>query len=106
MNPHYDETLGDIRKDFLRTESPKILFIVNGILAAVYFYILTFVFPIGNPTLFYLLIAGEIFHMWQVFTFLYTVWETSYMPPRPTGYTPPGVDVFITVAGEPTELVR
>lgn len=105
MNPYYDTTIGDMKSDFLRTDSPKILFIGNCILAAGYFLLLTFYFPIGNPTLFYLLIAGEVFHMWQVFTFLYTVWDTSYQAPQYSDYSP-AVDVFITVAGEPEELVR
>ncbi|MBI2410063.1 glycosyltransferase [Candidatus Kaiserbacteria bacterium] len=105
MNPYYDEAIGDARKDFLRTDSPKTLFIGNGILAAVYFLVLAFVFPVGNPVLFFLLVVGEIFHMWQVFTFLYTVWDTGYQSPAYRGYAPE-VDVFITIAGEPVELVR
>lgn len=105
MNPYYDTSIGDMKRDFLRTDSPKILFIVNCILAAAYFLLLAFYFPIGDRTLFYLLIAGEVFHMWQVFTFLYTVWDTSYDAPKYADYAP-GVDVFITVAGEPVELVR
>lgn len=105
MNPHYDTVIGDMKKDFLRTDSPKILFIANCILATAYFLLLTFYFPVGNRTLFFLLIAGEVFHMWQVFTFLYTVWDTSFEAKKYDGYAP-GVDVFITVAGEPVELVR
>jgi cellulose synthase (UDP-forming) len=105
MNPHYDTTIGDIKRDFLRTDSPKILFIGNCILAVVYFSLLAFYSPVGNPTLFYLLIAGEVFHMWQVFTFIYTVWDTGYEAKKYLDYAPP-VDVFITVAGEPIELVR
>jgi cellulose synthase (UDP-forming) len=104
MNPHYD-TVDDMKKDFLETDSPKALFLVNGVLALVYFCLLAFYFPIGNPTLFTLLILGEIFHMWQVFTFLYTVWDTSYEAKKYPAYAPP-VDVFITVAGEPVELVQ
>ncbi|MDB5244755.1 MAG: hypothetical protein JWN18_625 [Parcubacteria group bacterium] len=105
MNPHYHENLGDSKKDFLRTDAPKSFFLLNAGLAVLYFAVLAFFFPIGNPTLFYLLIAGEVFHMWQVFTFLYTVWDTGFQRPVYVNYTP-GVDVFITVAGEPTDLVR
>jgi cellulose synthase (UDP-forming) len=105
MNPHYDETGVDIKRDFLNTQTPRALFVVNMILACAYFFVLTFMFPIGNPVLFALLIAGEIFHMWQVFTFLYTVWDTEYQLPAKMGFAPP-VDVFITVAGEPVELVE
>lgn len=106
MHSHYDTTIGDIRKDFLRTDSPKALLVINVVLALAYFAVLTFFFPVGNPILFGLLIAGEVFHLWQVFTFIYTVWDTEYLPTIPQGYTPPPVDVFITVAGEPIELVR
>lgn len=105
MNPHYHETLGTIRKDFLNTDAPKSLLVGNAVLALLYFGVLAFVFPIGNPILFGLLIFGEVFHMWQVFTFLYTVWDTGYQRPSYKGYTP-SVDVCITVAGEPVELVR
>lgn len=94
----------DPRKDFLKTESPQALFILNAVMAAVYFVVLCFL-PVGNVFLFSLLIAGEVFHVWQVFTFLYSVWDTNYMPPRKNFVEAPGVDVFITVAGEPVELV-
>lgn len=104
MNPHYDD-IGDMKTDFLRTDSPKILFVGNAILASIYFLLLAFYFPIGNPVLFFLLIAGEVFHMWQVFTFLYTVWDTGYEAPKYLTYAP-SVDVFITVAGEPVEIVQ
>lgn len=112
MHPYYDDNLGDIRTDFLQTESPKALLATNAIFAAAYFIVLAFFFPIGEPVLFYLLIFGEMFHLWQVGAFLYTVWDTSWVTPHDrTGrrvnraYMPP-VDVFITVAGEPVELVR
>ncbi|HYF12716.1 MAG TPA: glycosyltransferase [Candidatus Paceibacterota bacterium] len=94
------------RKDFLKTESPQSLFILNAVMAAVYFTVLLFL-PPGNKFLFALLIAGEVFHVWQVLTFLYSVWETDYRPPsRRLGQDAPGVDVFITVAGEPIEIVE
>lgn len=106
MHPHYDETIGDIRRDFLRTDSPKALLVFNVVLAIAYFAVLAFLFPVSNKILFWLLIAGEVFHLWQVFTFIYTVWDTSYQLPVPRAYAPPAVDVFITVAGEPVELVK
>lgn len=106
MHPAYDDALGDIRRDFLLTSAPKLLLLANLVLAGAYFLILTTVFPVGEPILFYLLVAGEIFHLWQVGTFIYTVWDTSYMPSLPARYIAPAVDVFITVAGEPVELVK
>ncbi|MDE1925455.1 MAG: glycosyltransferase, partial [Patescibacteria group bacterium] len=102
--PHYND-IATMRTDFLKTDSPKILLILNVALAAIYFLVLVFVFPIGNRVLFALLVTGEIFHLWQVFTFLYTVWDTGYQAPKNSAYLPPA-DVFITVAGEPVELVE
>jgi cellulose synthase (UDP-forming) len=78
---------------------------MNACAAAIYFYFITFVAPHGNLLLFSLLIVGEVFHLWQVFTFIYTVWDTNYLPPTNPYRTPP-VDVFITVAGEPVDIVR
>jgi cellulose synthase (UDP-forming) len=101
---NYDAPLNP-RKDFLQTDSPKLLLLLNGALASVYFVVLTVLFPHGHPVLFALLVGGQIFHMWQVLTFLYTIWDTSYEAPKDNRITPP-VDVFITVAGEPVELVR
>jgi cellulose synthase (UDP-forming) len=105
MNPHYDDQIADLRRDFLKTDAPKVLFVLNATLAMAYFVVLAFFFPVGNQWLFAALIVGEVFHMWQVLTFLYTVWETEYQLPTLMGYAPP-VDVFITVAGEPVELVE
>ncbi len=105
MNTNYDHTPHDLRTDFLETKTPKMLFVINAVLAVAYFAVLVFFFPIGNKLLFALLIAGEIFHLWQVLTFLYTVWDTEYEAPRNPSFHPP-VDVFITVAGEPVELVQ
>jgi cellulose synthase (UDP-forming) len=101
-----EQFVPNAKKDFLKTDSPKVLFVVNALMALSYFIILC-VLPIGNIWLYALLIIGEIFHMWQVLTFIYSVWETSYQPPqRKLGAPGPGVDVFITVAGEPVELVE
>src|SRR3989344_5207068 len=69
----YDQPLNP-RTDFLKTDSPKLLLALNAALAIVYFFVLTFFFPLGNPILFWMLIAGEVFHIWQVLTFIYTVW--------------------------------
>lgn len=100
----HDDSL-DPKTNFLTGDSPRRLFVLNIVLAIVYFIILTFYFPHGSEVLFYLLVAGEVFHLWQVFTFIYTVWDTGYVSPR-SSQVKPMVDVFITVAGEPTEVVE
>lgn len=89
---------------FLETESPRWLLGLNAALAALYFVVLLTLFAHGNWVLWILLLVGEIFHLWQVFTFLYTVWDTSYEAPRAPVTTP--IDVFVTVAGEPVEIVE
>lgn len=95
----------DVRKEFLKTDPPRVLMSITMVAALVYFVMLAGYFPVGNALLFYLLIAGELFHLWQVYTFIYTVWDTDYMPPYDHSHTPQ-VDVFITVAGEPVALVE
>ncbi len=93
------------RPDFLATEVSKTMLVMNIVFALAYFIVLGFFFPIGNTTLFVLLMVGEVFHMWQVFTFIYTVWDTTEPAPLDPTYTAP-VDVFITVAGEPDGVVE
>jgi cellulose synthase (UDP-forming) len=91
--------------DFLGARVPKPLIIINGIFALVYFYVLAFLFPIGNRILFGFLIFGEVFHLWQLATLLYTVWEGKRtIAPDPTYYPP--VDVCVTVAGEPVAIIE
>lgn len=59
----------------------------------------------GSWILYGILLAAEIYHIWQALGYLYTVWGTEDVPTRePTQYPP--VDVFITVCGEPTAIVR
>ncbi|MDB5224762.1 MAG: hypothetical protein JWO43_384 [Candidatus Adlerbacteria bacterium] len=105
MTYYDDPQVGDMRKDFLEGDSPKGLFLLNAAMAIAYFLALVFLFEVGNRVLFTLLIAGEVFHLWQVLTFLYTVWDTSYKAPTNTSLRS-GVDIFITVCGEPVELVE
>lgn len=92
--------------DFLETYANKSLIALNVFLALIYFFVLAFYFPAANRLLFWLLMAGEVFHIWQALTFLYTVWETDPKMPEFDSALKPFVDVFITVAGEPVEIVR
>jgi len=101
----YEYSQQEAKTDFLKTGAPKVLLALNAILALAYFLVLTLLFPIGNMTLFVLLVVGEVFHIWQVLTFLYTVWNTEHAFVQDKNFQPP-VDVFITVAGEPVELVE
>lgn len=101
MSTHYI----NLRTAFLETDAPKALFVANAALAVGYFFVLAFYFEHGHPALLGLLLAGEVFHLWQVLTFLYTVWDTGYRAPFDARLAPP-VDVFITVCGEPTRIVE
>ncbi|MDB5225204.1 MAG: hypothetical protein JWL87_156 [Candidatus Adlerbacteria bacterium] len=103
MNNH--EQPIDLRTAFLKTGSSRALFAANAALAVLYFCVLTFFFKHGNPLLWGLLVAGEVFHLWQVLTFLYTVWDTEHKA-RFDAALVPAVDVFITVAGEPVSVVE
>jgi len=102
MNPtsHYNPS---DEQSFLHGNVSRGTLIINIILALAYFAALISM-PQGQPVLFWLLIAGQIFHLWQLLTFIYTIWDTSWMPPMNSSYKP-SVDVFITVAGEPADIV-
>lgn len=98
-------TLEQTRTHFLNTRSDKMLLLVTGVMAVVYFLFLTFLMPQGNKILFYLLVAGEVYHLWLITTYLYTVWQQDYQP-RQNKLFAPAVDIYITVAGEPVEIVE
>ncbi|MES2985548.1 MAG: glycosyltransferase [Patescibacteria group bacterium] len=93
------------RKTFLAEYSSKILILITGAASLIYFAAITFLFSPGNAFLFTLVIVGEVFHTWQALTYLYTVWDMKHAVRVHAEFTP-HVDVFITVAGEPTDIVR
>ena len=82
----------------------KGVLVANLVLAVVYFLAIAFWFPSGEPVLFAVFLAGEVFHLWQLGTYLYTVWGDAPEHPFDPDFAPP-VDIFITVAGEPEEIV-
>ncbi|HEY4494621.1 MAG TPA: glycosyltransferase, partial [Candidatus Paceibacterota bacterium] len=55
--------------------------------------------------LFTLLILGEVFHVFQVIMYMYTIWDMEYEAPRKNDHVEP-VDIFVTVAGEPLDIVE
>ncbi len=93
------------RTSFLESKSTKKLILMNALLATVYFIAITFGFDHGNPILFGLLIAGEVFHLFQVVGYCYTVWANKIDAEFDDKFSEP-VDIFITVCGEPVKIVR
>lgn len=74
-------------------------------MAIFYTYVLMFWFPIANSSIFDCLVATQLFFLWQSLSFTYTIWDMSYVAKKNSAFTQP-VDVFITVAGEPLDIVE
>lgn len=91
--------------NFLEGRTKKSLLVVNALLSAIYFVVLSFGFAHGNQWLFGFLIAGEVFHLCQIWGYCYTIWSNRLTAPFDQNLRPP-VDIFITVCGEPVEIVR
>ncbi len=94
-----------MKSPFLQAVSAKKLLTINLILAIVYFVAITLLFERGNVYLFAALIAGEVFHVWQAITFIHAVWGTKTEHQFSAQFVAP-VDIYITVAGEPKDVVE
>ena len=94
-----------MKSPFLNSVPAKKLLLVNGIMATFYFVALILLFQRGNIYLYLILILGEVFHVWQLFTLIHAAWETNSLPNYAQSFEAP-VDIFITVAGEPVEIVK
>ena len=95
----------NIRPRLSAFQIPRTLILINIILAVAYFIAIAFFFKIGNPVLFGLLIAGEIFHLWQTIGYATTIWRLE-TPVLPDVVMSDPVDVYITVVNEPVEIVE
>lgn len=93
------------KESFLKGHAKNYILLLNSVMALLYFIILSFGFMPGNKILFGLLIAGEVFHLIQILGYCYTVWGTNLTAKFNRAFTPK-VDVFITVCGEPVEIVE
>lgn len=91
--------------NFLKSSIHRGVLAANFIMACVYFFAIALLFPPANTLLFWLLIAGEVFHIWQAFAYVHTVWNMENRAPFSPHFLP-SVDVFITVAGEPEDIVE
>ena len=94
------------RNIFLKnTQASKILLIGVALISFTYFIFITFFITPSNYWLYGILIVGEIFHLWQIITYIITVWNTQSNSIYDKKFSPE-VDVFITVAGEPIEIIK
>lgn len=93
------------KENFLNTRVSKKLLAFHVGMTCLYFFVITFLMPVGNRILFSLLIFGEIFHVFQMLMYIYTIWDTEYKAQTDDSFLP-AVDVFVTVAGEPADIVR
>lgn len=60
----------------------------------------------GNPLLYALLVVGEVYHVLMAFFFWYTIYPRKKIKRKFDNSLNPSVDIFVTVAGEPTSVVR
>lgn len=94
-----------MKSPFLKAVSAKNLLFFNAVLAVFYFFSLLLLFPRGNLYLFWFLIGGEVFHVWQLISLIHAAWEPKTDHEFDGTFDAP-VDIFITVAGEPVEVVE
>ena len=90
---------------FLRYVPNRAYLVANVVLAVVYTLVISLAFEHGNWFLFAALLATELFHLVQIVGYCWTVWGRDTARPFDPSFAPP-VDVFITVCGEPVEIVR
>lgn len=86
----------------------KPLLIINCIVALIYFLWWFNPVHMGDPYLFYALFFGEIYHVIMALLFWYTLWPSAKKDLKQTTNTDfsPSVAVFITVTGEPVDVVQ
>jgi cellulose synthase (UDP-forming) len=93
------------RMYFLQDVVSRPLLVLNIILSLVYLGLLGLWFERGNIYIFTFLMVGEVYHVWQILTYIHTIWS----PAQPSEFDPdfkPPVDIYITVCGEPVDVVE
>ena len=95
----------DRRYAFLQAIPSKKFLIINIAMALFYFIAISFFFKHGNTLIFITLIAGEVFHVLQILGYAASVWSPTNTREFSYRFKEP-VNIFVTVAGEPTEIVR
>ena len=86
----------------------RVLVVLSVIFALVYLKWLLFDAKPGNPLLFGMLLAAELFNVAQAMGFWYTIYRQEWVEPKTAkfGRTKETVDIFITVYGEPADVVE
>jgi cellulose synthase (UDP-forming) len=75
------------------------------ILTLLYGFIIFWWLPKGELWLYWLLMIGEIFHIWLILSYIFTIWPRDQLSEFENSFCPT-VDIFITVAGEPVDIVK
>lgn len=96
-----------IKNKLFLGEVDQFLLIVNIIVALLYISWWADLRHVSNPYLYGLLSLGEAYHVFMAIGFWLTIWPGKKLPDisEVTDFFPT-VDIFITVAGEPVELVQ
>jgi cellulose synthase (UDP-forming) len=89
---------------FLQGRVNRLMLFFTVFLALVYFYVVVFAVEKGNYFSALLLVVSEVFHLFQTIGYITTVRKTDYEAVFDGALTP-SVDVFITVCGEPEDIV-
>ena len=90
---------------YMSAQVPRLVIIICGALALGYLTWWLDFSRAGSWILFGLLLFGEVYHVWQSLGYLHTIWDIRDVPHRELTKHPP-VDVFITVCGEPADIVE
>lgn len=90
----------------LSTKVPKTLLVINFLVG--FFYISWwFSFQqVGNWVLYLLLLIGEVYHLIVAFLFWFTLWPKEVAHIQPDHSYKPSADIYITVCGEPADVVE
>jgi cellulose synthase (UDP-forming) len=81
------------------------ILVLGVILILLYGFVIFWWLPKGELWLYWLLMIGEIFHIWLILSYIFTIWPRKNTFKFQKNFCPP-VDIFITVAGEPVEIVK
>jgi cellulose synthase (UDP-forming) len=91
---------------FLHGRVSKPLLVLHAIIAIAYMFILAFWFPRGNTWLYGIIVASQLYYLWQSLSFTFSIWNLNEKAPAAKSIAYYPVDIYITVAGEPTEVVE